>query len=351
MRTVQVAASKTYDILIEDGLLSHAGEKIAGVCKGETAMLVTDSTVNALYGDAVLHSLREAGYTTDRFVFPAGEQSKTLGTYTALINALAEANISRSDVLVALGGGVVGDLAGFAAATYLRGIGFAQIPTSLLAMVDSSVGGKTAVDLPSGKNQLGSFYQPDIVLCDYGVLATLPEDNFIDGCAEVIKHGVIVSAELFDLLKQDILPQLEDVIARSVAIKRDIVTRDETETGIRQILNFGHTIGHGIEKYSGYGVSHGKAVAIGMVIASRGAWRMGFCGEACFLEVLDMVRRYRLPDTTDIPPERVIEAAFFDKKRRGKNISLIVPERIGRCAIRSFAMDELADFVRLGMRV
>jgi len=350
VRSVTVNVSKNYNIWIGEGILSHAGEKIAAACGGEIAVLVTDDVVGALYGNAVEQSLQEAGHSTSRFVFPNGERSKNMGTYISLLTALAETNVSRSDVLVALGGGVVGDLAGFAAATYLRGIRFAQIPTTLLAMVDSSIGGKTAVDLPTGKNQVGAFYQPDIVVCDYGVLQTLPEQVFFDGCAEVIKHSVILSAELFNLLKEPIRPQLEEIIARSVAIKRDIVIQDEKDTGIRQILNFGHTIGHGIEKHSGYSVSHGNAVAIGMVIASRGAWRMDLCSEECHLEIVDAVRRHHLPDTTDIAPEQLIDAAFFDKKRKGKSITLILPERIGKCVAKDFSLDELAEFIRLGMQ-
>jgi 3-dehydroquinate synthase len=351
MRKVTVSASKNYDILIGAGLISRAGEKIAAVCGGESAMIVTDDAVNALYGPAVEQSLQKAGYgATRKFVFPRGERSKNLETYAALLDALAQANMSRSDVLVALGGGVTGDLAGFAAATYLRGMRLAQIPTTLLAMVDSSVGGKTAVDLPSGKNQVGAFHQPDIVLCDHLTLETLPEEFFIDGCAEVIKYGVILSAELFELLKKPIPPQMEDIIARSVAIKSDIVSQDERDTGIRRILNFGHTIGHGIEKHSHYRVTHGKAVAIGMVIASRGAWRMGLCSEECYAETVEMVRRHNLPDRTDLTPEQLIEAAFFDKKRSGKNISLIIPEMIGKCVIKDFSMEELAAFIKLGLR-
>jgi len=256
--------------------------------------------------------------------------------------------------VVALGGGVVGDMAGFAAATYLRGVPFAQIPTTLLAMVDSSVGGKTAVDLPAGKNLAGAFYQPGIVLCDYETLRTLPTEVYYDGCAEMIKHGVILSAELFELLKEPISvgmgEVMEDVIARNVTIKRDIVAADEKETGIRQILNFGHTIGHGIEKHSDYRVTHGKAVAIGMVIASRAASRMGLCGEDCHREIVEAVKRYQLPTETDIPAEKLIEAAFFDKKRKGQYITLILPERIGKCAAKIFSMDELGAFIRLGMQ-
>jgi 3-dehydroquinate synthase len=306
--------------------------------------------VNAIYGDTIDKSMRAAGYATARFIFPHGEQSKTMETYISLLHAMAGANLSRSDVVVALGGGVTGDMAGFAAATYLRGIPFAQVPTTLLAMVDSSVGGKTAVDMPAGKNQVGAFYQPDIVICDINTLETLPDEIFSDGCAEVIKHGVILSAELFELLKQPIHQQLEDIIARNVTIKRDIVAADEKDTGIRQILNFGHTIGHGVEKHSGYALSHGKAVAIGMAIAGRGAYRMGLCGEDCYLEIIKMIERYQLPCKTVITPEQLIAAAFYDKKRSGQRISLILPEKIGKCVIKSFSMDDLAGFIRLGMK-
>lgn len=350
MKSVAVNASKDYSVIIDDGLLPRVGEKIRETCGGDTAMLVTDDIVNGLYGDTVEQSLRHAGYAVARFVFPNGEQSKNMETYTALLNALTEADMTRSDVIVALGGGVTGDMAGFAAATYLRGIRFAQIPTTVLAMVDSSVGGKTAVDLPAGKNQVGSFYQPDIVLCDYGTLKTLPETIFRDGCAEIIKHGVILSRELFDLLKEPIMPRIEDIIARNVTIKRDVVAADEKDTGIRQILNFGHTIGHGIEKHSNYDVSHGKAVAIGMVIASRGASRMGFCGDDCYNEIVEMVKRFELPYETTLLPQTLIEAAAFDKKRSGQRITLILPERIGKCFAKSFSLDELSSFIRLGMR-
>jgi len=350
MRTVTVTTSKEYAIRIGEDLLCQAGTQIAQACGGEAAALVSDDIVDKLYGDGVVQSLAAAGYATTRFVFPHGEQSKNIQTYVSLLQALAKANLTRSDVLVALGGGVVGDLAGFAAATYLRGIRFAQLPTTLLAMVDASVGGKTAIDLGSGKNQVGAFYQPDIVLCDYTALKTLPEQTFYDGCAEMIKHGVILSAELFELLKEPLLPQIEEVIARNVTIKRDIVMADEQDTGIRQILNFGHTMGHGIEQQSGYSVSHGQAVAIGMVIASRGAWRLGMCSEDCHREIVEAVKRYHLPSTTDIPAEQLLEAAFFDKKRSGGHITLILPERIGKCVLKSFRLDELAEFIRTALR-
>ena len=350
MKRVTVNASKEYDVWIGGGLLAQAGRRIMAACGGETAALVADDTVGKLYGGTVERSLKAAGYATvARFVFPHGEQSKTMKTYASLLDALAEAKLTRSDVVVALGGGVTGDMAGFAAATYLRGVRFAQIPTSLLAMVDSSVGGKTAVNLPAGKNQAGAFYQPDVVLCDVDALQTLPTEIFRDGCAEMIKHGIIADAELLAMLDGPLQPRMEEIIARNVTIKRDIVAMDERDTGARQILNFGHTIGHAIEKHSDYKVPHGKAVAIGMAIASRGAWRMGFCGEECHAGIVAMLELFGLPHETDILPERLIEAALSDKKRSGKRITEVIPERIGKCALHSFSLEELEGFIRLGM--
>ncbi len=350
MKSVTVNASKTYEVWIGEGLFARAGERISPVCGGKAAMLVTDDNVERLYADEVEASLRAAGYRTARFVFPNGERSKTMETYASLLGALARARLTRADVIVALGGGVTGDMAGFAAATYLRGVSFVQMPTTLLAMVDSSVGGKTAIDLPEGKNLAGAFYQPDLVLCDTAALKTLSHGVFQDGCAEMIKHGVILNDELFTLLKEPIAGRMDDIVARNVEIKRDIVAQDERETGIRQILNFGHTLGHGVEKCSEYRVTHGQAVAIGMVIVSRGAFRMGICGGDCYNEIVEAVRRYKLPAETEFTPEQLIEAASFDKKRSGGYITLILPERIGKCIARSFSLDELAAFVRLAMK-
>lgn len=355
MRSVTIEVSKTYEVLIGAMLLSRAGELISAVCDGsKAAIIVTDDIVNGLYGGAAERSLRGSGYAVTRFVFPNGERSKNMNTYASLLSALAEARLTRTDIVVALGGGVTGDMAGFAAASYLRGIRFVQIPTTLLAMVDSSVGGKTAVNLPEGKNLVGAFYQPDLVICDPLLLKTLPDEVFQDGCAEMIKHGAIADAELFGLLKTALSQHseadiMEDILARNITIKRDIVAADERDIGIRQLLNFGHTIGHGIEKLSGYRVTHGKAVAAGMVIASRGAALMGLCREDCPREIAEAVKLHRLPYATDFSPERLIEAAFFDKKRSGERISLVLPERIGKCILRDFSMDELAEFIRLAM--
>ena len=228
MKTVTVSASRRYDILIERGLLRRAGELVRGVTNAGTVMLVSDDSVWPLYGETVQKSLAAAGFSVCRFVFPHGESSKCAKTYLALLDALCENQLTRADAVVALGGGVVGDLTGFAASTYLRGIGFIQIPTTLLAMVDSSVGGKTAIDLPAGKNLAGTFYQPWRVLCDPDCLDSLPDEIFRDGCAEVIKYAVLGNAPFFDELKNT--PphaQLEHIIETCVRMKRDIVAQDE----------------------------------------------------------------------------------------------------------------------------
>ncbi|MCL1866407.1 MAG: 3-dehydroquinate synthase [Oscillospiraceae bacterium] len=353
MRKVAVITpSKAYEVFIDRGILAKSGEVISEVCgvsDGNKVMLVSDNVVDGLYGDTVIKSLESVGFSVSRFTFANGEQSKTMATYSALLDKLAEENLTRSDLIVALGGGVVGDLAGFAAATYLRGVRLIQVPTTLLSMVDSAVGGKTGVNLSSGKNQVGAFYQPSLVLCDVSTLATLPEINYADGVAEIIKHAVIRNSRLFEILESPPITDMSEVIARNVEIKRDIVVLDERDTGIRQLLNFGHTIGHGIEKFSGYTVTHGHAVAIGMSIVSRGAFRTGLCDESCYSRIVEMLQRYGLPTDTDIPAEKLIKAAFSDKKRVGDSITLVLPERIGKCSLRGFSMNGLADFVRLSI--
>ena len=251
MSTIRVCASKNYDVRIESGLLCDAGQQIAAVCGVCTAAVISDDTVFSLYGSRLCDTLQASGFRTVSFVFPHGEQSKNLTVYTELLNFLAENRLTRTDCLVALGGGVVGDLCGFAAATYLRGVSFVQIPTTLLAAVDSSVGGKTAVDLPAGKNLVGAFYQPSLVLCDPDLLQTLPEDIFRDGCAEVIKYGLLGNAEFFrELSAAAIRENLPHAIETCVSMKRDIVCADEFDRGQRQLLNLGHTFGHAVEHFS-----------------------------------------------------------------------------------------------------
>ena len=349
MNTVHVAASRQYDVLISHGILQTAGERLCTVTAAKTVMLVSDDSVWPLYGDPVKGSLEAAGITVCSFVFPHGERSKCAQTYLALLDALCKNHLTRKDAVVALGGGVVGDLAGFAASTYLRGIGFVQIPTTLLAMVDSSVGGKTAIDLPAGKNLAGTFYQPWLVLCDPDCLSTLPEDVFRDGCAEVIKYAVLGNEPFFDELSR-IPPhaQLAHIIEVCVQMKRDIVAQDEFEGGLRQLLNLGHTFGHGIEACSGFAVSHGSAVAIGMAMIVRAAAAFGFCTAETRDAVLALLQQYHLPIVCEYPADAMLDAVLHDKKASGGAINLIVPTAIGQCVIRSTPIAELLDWLRAG---
>lgn len=346
MITVPVKASRDYDIVIGRELLKDAGTYLRKVCECETVMLVCGDIVAGLYAGTVQASLEAAGYRVCRFVYPHGEQSKTAETYFALLNALAENGLTRADCIVALGGGVTGDLAGFAAATYQRGIAYVQMPTTLLAAVDSSVGGKTAIDLPAGKNLAGAFYQPRLVLCDVDTLNTLPEDVFTDGCAEVIKYGVIWSKDLFDRLKQPIKPQIEDIIAKCVSIKRDVVEQDEFDTGLRGILNFGHTVGHAIEKCSDFAVSHGRAVAIGMALMTKATYLAGICKKDCVEEVYGILKRYGLPTQTEYPADALLSAMRSDKKRAGSCITLVLPEAIGKCRLEKLPVEDMDALLR-----
>ncbi len=351
MKEIFVQTQPAYPVLVGSGLLQEAGERLKSYLQGETLCIVSDDKVNALHGDWLEGSLQKVGYRTCRFVFPAGEASKNGNTYLALLGFLAEQGLTRSDGIVALGGGVVGDLAGFAAATYLRGIDFAQIPTSLLAMVDSSVGGKTAIDLPQGKNLAGAFYQPKLVLCDTALLNTLPRAAFLDGCAEVIKYGVIGNKPLFDLLQSQGLDfDREDVIARCIGQKADVVVEDETDHGLRQLLNLGHTVGHAIEVCSGLAWSHGKAVAAGMAIVCRSAVEADLCPAADAQALEALLRQFELPVQCEFTAAQLAEAAHSDKKRRGGSLTLVLPYAIGDTRLYSMPVDDLAAFLEGGLR-
>ena len=349
MRSIHIKASREYDVLVERGLLDRAGELLREVSAPGMAAIVSDDTVYALYGERTVKALEKAGYRVHSFTFPAGEGSKNLSTYADVLHFLGEHRFSRSDVVVALGGGVVGDLAGFAAATYQRGMGFAQIPTTLLAMVDSSVGGKTAIDLPAGKNLAGTFYQPWLVLCDPDCLDSLPDEIFHDGCAEVIKYAVLGNAAFFEEL--NCTPphaQLEHIIETCVRMKRDIVAQDEFDRGQRQLLNLGHTFGHGIEACSSFAVSHGSAVAIGMAMIVRAAVQFGFCTTETRDTVLDLLRQYGLPTDCAYPAEQMLGVVLHDKKSSGSSINLIVPTQIGSCQIRKTPASELLAWLKAG---
>ncbi len=354
MKKITIDASTAYDILIEKGLLDRVGALSVPVTGQVRATIVSDDTVFGLYGDRVTASLAAAGYTgITAFVIPHGEESKSLASFAGLVTHLAENGYTRSDVIFALGGGVVGDLAGFAAACYLRGIRFIQIPTTLLACVDSSVGGKTAVDIPTGKNLVGAFHQPALVLCDPAVLDTLPPETFACGMAEVIKYGMINDRPLFELLTPPADPKIhiETIIERCVADKAAVVREDEFDTGARQLLNLGHTMGHGVEALSDFGIPHGEAVAVGMALITRAAVAMGLCPAADCDALLAMLKHHGLPVTTEYAAEDIYKKALSDKKRKGGTITLVVPHGIADSRLYPCPVETVLDFIRKGSLV
>ncbi len=349
MKTISVKASENYDILIDSHLLENCGELVSRVTQARHFAVIADSNTAPLYADTVVRSLHRAGADCDVFTFDAGESSKNIDTLARIYAFLAENHFTRSDAVIALGGGVTGDMAGFAAASYLRGMDMIQIPTSLLAMVDSSVGGKTAIDIPQGKNLVGAFKQPKMVLIDTDVLETLPEYYFIDGMGEIVKYGMIRSRSLFETLlshdKDSIKDIITDVICECVSIKRDVVENDEFDHGERALLNFGHTLGHSIEKYYNYsGISHGRAVAKGMQLITDIAARQGLCDEGLSEKLAACLAKYDL--IIDIEPSvaELADATLNDKKRTGNTIGIVVVHDVGDSSTVKMPMD---DFIAL----
>jgi len=347
VKKVRVAAGRPYDVLIERGLIAQAGEilkaTLGRICK---AAILTDDTVEALYGAQVEYALSQSGFEVCRFAMPHGEENKNLTVWATMLDFLAENQLTRSDVIIALGGGVVGDMAGFAAASFLRGIRFMQIPTTLLAMVDSSVGGKTGLNLTAGKNLAGAFYQPCVVLCDPDALWTLKPEQLADGVAEVIKYGVLGNEPLFELLKDGHWhDQMLSVIETCVAAKARLVEEDERDTGSRQLLNLGHTLGHAIEKCSHFGISHGHAVAIGMVYAARLAYRLGMCDETVIERIIESLKANHLPTEAPYTPQELCSVALSDKKRAGGHINFVLPRSIGECELKKLTVEEMPQTV------
>ncbi len=350
MKKVTVSATKKYDVLVAEGILNQIGEYTASVCSANKVAIISDTNVWPIYGTTVTGSLKEAGFYVCNYVLSAGEESKNGVNFLSILNFLAENRLSRNDCIIALGGGVIGDISGFSAATYLRGISYIQVPTSLLAMVDSSVGGKTAIDLPAGKNLAGAFYQPDLVICDLNVLNALPESVFRDGCAEVIKYGILFDAALFDHLTDKALAfDRGYVIPRCIELKRDIVEEDEYEQGSRKLLNLGHTIGHGIEKLSNYQTTHGCAVSAGMAIVTRVSAANGLCTDDTANRIYQILDRFSLPVNTEYSAEALYTAALSDKKATSDSIALVLPHSIGRCNIHNVPICELASMIKSGL--
>lgn len=333
------------DVLIAPGLLAEAGRHLAECITPCATLVVTDENVAPLYADDLMESLRNAGFTPTLKVLPAGEATKCGAQYLALLETMAELELTRSDLVVALGGGVIGDLAGFAAATYLRGIAVAQVPTTLLAAVDSSVGGKTAIDLAAGKNLAGAFHKPIRVICDPNTFATLPPEQLAAGMAEAIKYGILFDAELFGTLSHGAPADMAAAVARCVALKQDVVSRDFTDRGERQLLNLGHTFGHAIEACSRYAVLHGEAVAIGTVMAARAALHLGVARTDFIAPITAALTAAGLPTQTDYSPAALTAAALHDKKRKGGTVSLVLPAEIGRCVLHPFPVDELGKLM------
>lgn len=327
--------------------LENLGQEVLKHVKGKNTVIVTDKNVEKFYLNKCKKSLEDAGFNTEVFVVNPGEESKSIETYINLINFLAEIPLTRTDFLVALGGGVVGDLTGFAAATYLRGIDVVQVPTTVLAAVDSSVGGKTAVNLEAGKNLLGAFHQPVLVYSDTDTFNTLPKEIYRDGMAEVIKYGMIEDAEFFEFLKDKKRTEenISDVVKKCVDIKRKFVEEDEFDTGVRQLLNFGHTIGHAIEKASDFEISHGDAVAKGMHLICKISAKLGWCDIEVSEEADKILKTYGFDLEVPFTKEELTDIMLSDKKRKGDYVDLVIPVRIGKCVLKRITIKELRELL------
>lgn len=350
MKTIRVNTFHAYDVIIGSHLLDHLGSFVSNVCKSKKICIISDSNVWPIYGDTASDSLKKYDFDVIHFTFPAGESSKNGNTYLQALEFLARNKMTRSDAIVALGGGVVGDLSGFIAATFLRGIPYIQVPTSLLSMVDSSVGGKTAIDLPSGKNLAGAFYQPNLVLCDIQTLDTLPRPILCDGCAEVIKYAILYDDLLFCHLQECGLSfDREYVISRCIDLKRIVVEKDEFDRGERQKLNLGHTVGHGVEAGSNFTVSHGQAVAIGTAIVTRAAEKRQLCADSLSEKVCKLLLLFELPISTEMSAQELTQYALSDKKRAGSTVNLIIPMDIGNCIIRPTPIEEIQPLIEAGL--
>ena len=348
MDIVKVSGENPYDILIENGIIKDAGKYIRNVTSAGKALIIADSNVAPLYSETVSASLEKAGFEVHTHVFPAGEVSKTLATVEDMLRAMCEAELTRSDIAVALGGGVCGDMAGFASAIYLRGIDFVQIPTTLLSQIDSSVGGKTGCDLSFGKNLAGAFHNPKAVLIDPDSLSTLPDRYLRDGMGEAIKYGCIFDKELFDRIdNEDYLSFLPELIKKCVELKRDVVEEDFRESGRRTLLNFGHTVAHAIEREENYcGLSHGEAVAVGMVMITKAAEAHGLCKAGEAEKIARLCEKSGLPTSTGISAEALASAALHDKKTSGAKLKLVLLNEIGDSYVHPINSGDFAAFLK-----
>lgn len=348
MYTVPISVSPPYSVHIGGGLLKRCGELAAAATASRRCVLVSDSTVAPLYAQTVTTALQSAGFIVHSYVLPTGEQYKTLPVLSELLSFFAKVGLTRTDFALALGGGVVGDMTGFACAVYQRGIDFIQLPTTLLAACDASVGGKTAVDLPEGKNLAGAFHQPKLVICDTDTFRSLPAPVFSEGMAEVIKHALIADRALLDKLLNDDLP-IDELVRWNVEIKAGFVCADEREHSQRKLLNFGHTIGHAVERCSKYAIPHGEAVAIGMTLVCRAAERLGYSPAGTLDTVLSLLRRYSLPCECPYTADELFSAATLDKKRSGDSIDIIILKKPGHAEALRLTLPQLCEFTEAAL--
>jgi 3-dehydroquinate synthase len=352
MEKIRVDLGKdSYDIEIGRGLFAGVGKKIRQLSKADKVAIITDAVVDQLYGAKLENLLSAEGFAVRRFAFPAGEDHKNLAVYEKMLRACADFAMTRKDLIVVLGGGVPGDLGGFVAASYLRGISFIQIPTTILAQIDSSVGGKVAVDLPEGKNLVGAFYQPKGVFIDPDLLATLPKRYVHDGLAEVIKCAAFGNAELFQTMEkfdsdEEVLRHIPEIIGACIRIKVRVVEEDVRDTGARMVLNFGHTIGHAVERFYHYEkYTHGEGVAIGMVRLTRRTEKLGLTEPGTADRIEKLLRQYGIPTDDAISTEDVLAGITMDKKKRGNQITLVIVPQIGKSLLLPVAIDDLRQYV------
>lgn len=348
MRTIEVKTSRKYNVQLGQGLISILPQLVEPFCVGRKIGIITDDTVDVLYANKAAEALMVCDYSVSKYVIPHGEGSKSIDTLSGILEYFATCHFTRKDIFISVGGGVAGDITGLAAALYMRGIQFIQVPTTLLSMVDASVGGKTAVDLQAGKNLIGAFWQPCMVVADTQIIANLSDDIFAEGMAEVIKSDLIASAGIVKMIQKGTVKEhIDEIVAHCIEMKRGVVEQDEYETkGLRKVLNMGHTVAHAIEKLSGYQVSHGIAVATGLVWEAKIACYLGLCNDALVNEIKEAVDAYQLYYDVPFTVDSMVEAMKSDKKNDDLRIDFVFPITYGKWEERKLEQRELIDIIK-----
>lgn len=347
MEAIEVKTSRTYNVQLGQDLIASLPQLVVSLCEGRKIGIITDDIVNSLYAAKAAEAFDMCGYNIYKYVIPHGEGAKNITTLSGILEYFATCHFTRKDVFVSIGGGVVGDITGLAAALYMRGSQFIQVPTTLLSMVDASVGGKTAVDLHAGKNLIGAFWQPSMVVADTSIVSNLPDDIFAEGMAEVIKSDLIANAGIVKMIqKGTVMNNIDLMVASCIKMKRDVVEQDEFETkGLRKVLNLGHTVAHAIEKLSNYTVSHGIAVATGLVWEAKIACHLGLCKETLVNEIRDAVDVYHLYYSVPYAIKAMVDAMKSDKKNDDRRIDFVFPITYGKWEERKLEQDELIEII------